>query len=386
MIAQGIKSAAEAGGHIMCLAYPVSRNNRPQGKDDYLLCSNFVRRVNHRLAYYSGLQGCFALGTTYRLLKKIQTFQPDLIHLHNIHGDFINLPMLFWYIKKYRIPLVWTLHDCWAFTGRCPHFIMVNCEKWKTGCFQCAYPPRAYPEGLLDQSKFNWTLKRRCFTDVENMALVAPSNWLASLVKTSFLKAYPVHVIHNGIDLSVFRPIESDFRKRYQITAKFILLGVSFSWDKRKGLDVFLDLFHRLEQTKYQIVLVGTDDEIDSQLPSNIISIPRTKNQTELVKIYSAADLFVNPTREETLGLVNVEALACGIPVVTFRTGGSPECMDESSGSVVECDDIDGLEHEIRRICASTPYSSENCIKRALAFDRELRFQEYVRLFEQICS
>lgn len=216
------------------------------------------------------------------------------------------------------------------------------------------------------------------------MTIVTPSKWLENLAKKSFLKKYPIEVIYNGIDLSVFRPVESSFKKSNGITARFILLGVSFGWSDRKGLDVFIELARRLDPKKYQIVLVGTDKNTRWQLPESIISIPRTQSQTELAEIYTAADLFVNPTREETLGLVNIEALACGVPAVTFRTGGSPECIDNSCGSVVECDDVDALECEIVRICEDRPYSREDCLKQAKKFDMMTCFQEYLQLYERV--
>jgi glycosyltransferase involved in cell wall biosynthesis len=223
--------------------------------------------------------------------------------------------------------------------------------------------------------------KKALFSGLD-MTIVTPSQWLADLVKQSFLKDYPVKVIHNGIDLNVFRPTDGDFRQRYGIPeSKKILLGVAFGWGVRKGLDVFVELAKRLDPEQYRIVLVGTDDRTDAQLPKNIISIHRTNNQQELAQIYTAADLFVNPTREEVLGMVNLEAIACGTPVVTFRSGGSPECVDDTCGSVVDCDDFDGLEREIRRICAERPYSAENCLKRAVEFDANERFREYIRLY-----
>ena len=195
---------------------------------------------------------------------------------------------------------------------------------------------------------------------------------------------HPIEVIYNGIDLSVFKPSESDLRQRYPIGHKRMLLGVAFDWGIRKGLDVFIELSRRLDREKYQIVLVGTDEDTRRQLPENIISIPRTQNQTELAEIYTAADLFVNPTREETLGLVNVEALACGTPVLTFRTGGSPECIDSSCGAVVGCGDVDGMEHKIIEVCERSLYPKEACRKRALAFDMNDRYLEYVQLYERI--
>jgi glycosyltransferase involved in cell wall biosynthesis len=227
-----------------------------------------------------------------------------------------------------------------------------------------------------------WNLKRRWFTGIENMTIVTPSQWLADLVKQSYLKNYPVNVINNGIDLAVFKPTESDFRNRHGLVGKKVVLGVAFGWGERKGLDVFVELSKRLPED-YRIVLVGTNSILDESLPADIVSIHKTQNQTELAEIYTAADVFANPTREEVLGLVNVESLACGTPVVTFKTGGSPECIDETCGSVVPCDDIDAMEKEIRRICEETPYSKDACLVRAQSFDMNERFEEYVKLYKE---
>lgn len=227
-----------------------------------------------------------------------------------------------------------------------------------------------------------WKCKRKWFTGIENCTIVTPSQWLADLVKQSYLKDYPVKVINNGIDLSIFKPTEGNFREKHGIVGKKVVLGVAFGWGKRKGLDIFIELTRRL-QKDYQIVLVGADDEVDKLLPFNIISIHRTQNQKELAEIYTAADVFANPTREEVLGLVNVESLACGTPVVTFKSGGSPECIDDTCGSVVDCDDVDAMEFEIRRICEKKTYSVEACIQRARKFDMNVRFDEYVSLYKE---
>lgn len=333
------------------------------------------------LSKTTGLVGFFSILPTALFLSKIKRYQPDIIHLHNLHGWYINLPMLFNYIKKHNIRVVWTLHDCWAFTGQCPHFTIAKCDKWKTGCHNCPQY-RLYPGSYVDRTKTMYNHKKKWFTGVQDLTIVTPSQWLANLVKESYLKDYPVKVINNGIDLSVFRHTASDFRDKHNCKDKILLLGVAFGWGKRKGLDVFIELAKRLDE-KYQIVLVGTDDDVEKELPNNVISIRRTQNQTELAKIYTAADIFVNPTREDNFPTVNIEAIACGTPVITFDTGGSPECIDQSCGSVIPCDDIDKMEREIIRIGTQKPYSKEACIARAMKFDMNDKFIEYVNLYRK---
>ena len=370
----------ERGGE----AYTFSMARRDYIPADHAHIGTRAENLMNRLI--SGSTGISDVGCrrgTIKMLQRIDEIQPDVIHLHNLHGWYVNIPMLFRYIKERKIKTIWTLHDCWSFTAKCPHFTISGCQKWKDGCFGCP-SLKDYPNTWVDQTRRMWKLKKKWFTGVEDLTIVTPSQWLADLVKQSFLKDYPVRVIHNGIDLDVFKPTPGDFRERYGIPAsKKILLGVAFGWGLRKGLDVFIELARRLDSEKYQIVLVGTDDKVDKQLPSSIISIHRTHDQKELAEIYTAADLFVNPTREENYPTVNMEAIACGTPVLTFRTGGSPEIVNEKIGSVVDCDDLDALEREIIRISNDMPYLEADCVLEAQDFDMHQRFEEYVALYEE---
>lgn len=340
----------------------------------------FENGIHYALGSSLGRNGEFSVFGTLQLINSLKKFKPDIIHLHNLHGFCICLPMLFNYIKKHNIKVIWTFHDCWAFTGQCPYFEVVQCEKWKTGCYECPQLD-IYPKSRIDNSKYMYGKKKEWFTGIKDLTVVTPSKWLSDLVKQSFFKEYPVKVINNGIDLSIFKPAKSNFREKYNCQDKYILLGVSFGWGKRKGLDVFIELSKRLSD-KFKIVLVGTDENVDKQLPENIISIHQTQNQKELAEIYSAADLFVNPTREENYPTVNMESIACGTPVVTFNTGGSSEILDESCGSVVKYNDIDALEKEILRIYENNPFSLASCLKRAESFCMNSKFKEYVDLYE----
>lgn len=376
-----IADQARARGHE-CKTFSRAWKNQTAPNPDHAFFGSYLSNgLHHAFATITGKNEEYSKKGTKKLVKILENYQPDLLHLHNLHGWFIHLPTLFAYIKKSGVRVVWTLHDCWAFTGHCPYFDMVSCDKWETGCFACPQY-KAYPNNLVDSSKRSYAKKQEWFLGIKDMTIVTPSKWLADLVKRSFLKDYPVQVINNGIDLSTFRPRESDFRKKYGLEDKYILLCVAFSWGKRKGLDALIELSKRLDK-RYQIVLVGTSENTEKQLPENIISIRKTQNQTELAEIYATADLFVNPTREENFPTVNIESLACGTPVLTFKTGGSPEIIDESCGAVVEKDDIDGMQREIERICAQTPYTSEACVRRASRFDKTDKFNEYTDLYER---
>lgn len=385
-IMMGIAEVARAQGHEVMCASPITTTNRNAGEDcGYYRIGTFnSRRVNVALARITGFNGCFAWFETYKLLKKIDEFKPDIIHLHNLHDSYINLPMLFSYIKKHNVPTVWTLHDCWSFTGQCPYFTIAKCDRWKAGCHNCPQY-KEYPASLYDNTKKMWQLKKKWFTGVKNMTIVTPSEWLAGLAKESYLKEYPIQVINNGIDLDVFKPTHSNFREQYGIPGdKYIVLGVSFAWGYRKGLDCFAEMAEKLGD-KYQIVLVGTDGEIDKKLPHNIISIHRTQNQKELAEVYSAADVFVMPTREENYPTVNMEAIACGTPVVTFDTGGSPEMLDDKTGIVVEANDIEATKKAIKDICEKKKCNDEEYIVAySKNFDMKKRFAEYIELYANV--
>lgn len=351
------------------------------GSSDYPLGIKYANEIAIKMqtlvSRISGNYGFEARSITERLIKELERISPNIIHIHNIHSHSCNLEILFKYIKEKNIKVYWTLHDCWAFTGYCPHFDMIGCDKWKTECNNC--PQSGQFSWFFDRSEYLYDKKKSAIEGTD-LTIITPSQWLAGLVKESFFKDYPVKVINNGIDLNVFKPTDSDFRKKHNLENKYMVLGVAFGWGKRKGLDVFCELAKRLDNKRYQIVLVGTNDDVDKLLPKNIISIHRTQNQHELAEIYTAADLFVNPTREENYPTVNMEAIACGTPVVTFNTGGSPEMLDSTCGTVVEKNDIDGIYNEIKRVCETQPYSKDDCLKRAERFDKNLRFTEYLNL------
>lgn len=317
--------------------------------------------------------------STRTIIAELERIRPDIVHLHNIHSHDCHLERLFSYLRERHIKIIWTFHDCWAFTGYCPHFTMAECGKWQERCHDCIQ--RKEYSWLFDRSSSLFDRKKELLKDLD-LTIVTPSEWLGGLVKRSFLKAYPVKVINNGIDLSVFRPEKSDFRRRYGVEDKKLVLGVSFDWGAKKGLDVFIELARRLPDD-YRIVLIGTNETVDALLPENILSIHRTQDQRELCEIYSAADVFVNPTREETYPTVNMESLACGTPVITFDTGGSPEIIDETCGRVVSRNDVDALENEIRRACENDLFSEQACTDRASHFDKKKRFEEYVKLYER---
>ena len=358
------------------ILYASGQSDYPLGRRYMSPCEVKWQTLRSRIC---GNYGLNSRGATRRMIALLEEISPQMVHLHNLHGHNCNLEMLFRYLRKKKIKVFWTFHDCWAFTAYCPHYDMIGCDQWRSeGCRKC--PQRKRYSWFFDRSRFLYEKKREMLTGLD-MTVITPSRWLAEQAKQSFLRTCDIRVIHNGIDLSVFRPRESDFRKRHRCEDTFLVLGVAFGWGERKGLDVFLELSKRLDE-KFQIVLVGTDDKVDQKLPPRVISIHRTKDQTELAEIYTAADLLFNPTREENYPTVHMESLACGTPVLSFATGGCAEMLDETCGMTVPKNDVDAAEQAIRYIYRERPFSRESCLKKAEAFSEKDRFEEYTKLYE----
>jgi len=381
-IMRQIAENAETKGHSYWIAIPKGRHNKTTSYEKTIwIGSRFSEDTHILLGRITGLQGCFSIVATWDFLNKLDKVNPDIIHMHNLHNSYINLPMLFSYIKTHNIKAVWTLHDCWAFTGHCPHFTAKKCDKWITGCNDCS-SFREYPCSFFDHSRWMWRHKKKWFSGIKNMVIVTPSKWLMGLTEKSFLGEYPTRVINNGVDLDIFRNRKSTFREKHNIEDKVIVLGVAFDWGYRKGLDVFVKLSSKLDD-RYKIVLVGTNDSIDRELPNNIISIHKTQNQIELAEIYSVADVLFNPTREDNYPTVNMEAIACDTPVITFRTGGSPETvLNESCGAVI--DDTEDIEYIYNQIVQITSRKDISCREYSSNFDKNARFDEYVKLYEDL--
>ncbi len=372
----GIADTARKQGYCVITFNP-SGNSQKKGISGNKTIGNiFERQLSSKINYYTGKQGRLNYYGTKKLLRDMDNIKPDIIHFHNLHSNYVNLKMLFDYINAHNIKVVWTLHDCWAFTGHCPYFDIARCEKWKTACHDCAMY-KEYPASRTDTSASEYEFKKRLFTGVKSMNIVTPSQWLADLTKQSFLKEYPVQVIFNGINLEKFHSGNSDFRDKYHLNGKFIVLGVAFSWGERKGQDRFEKLAEQLDD-RFQIVMVGINEQ--NVKSEKIICIKKTDNQEQLAEIYSAADVLLNPTREDNFPTVNIEALACGTPVLSYGAGGSAEAFDEKSGMVVSDETVvpvlDKLFYE--------NFKSEDCVNRGEQFEQELKFQEYVKLYDKL--
>lgn len=367
-------------GHEAKITYGFGTGTRVAQEDMLRFNTKFGYYRHNIAAKLTDRTGLYSARQTKRLVEYIKRYDPDVIHLHNLHGYYINYKVLFDYLAQAGKPVIWTLHDCWAFTGHCAYFTAAGCEQWKTHCSDCASLGE-YPVCYLKGDVYNnFETKKRAFTSVENMTIVTPSKWLADLVGESFLNKYPVEVIHNGIDLSVFRPKETDFKQRHGIADKTMVLAVANVWEKRKGLDDVLKLAEMLGED-YQIVIVGLSEKQAAEMPENTIGIQRTSSVDELVEIYSAADVFVNPSYEDNFPTVNIEALACGTPVVTYATGGCAEALDALSGIAVPTGDVEKMKEAISG-CGE--FEKEKVLQRAKNFDAKEKYNEYIKLYERL--
>ena len=350
----------------------------PSGMKSYQVSSKIGEYLHFAKSVLWDLHGLGSTAQTKKLIKWIDKIKPDIIHLHCIHGYYLNYKILFEYLNSTNIPVVWTFHDCWAFTGHCAHFFNAGCEKWKEGCRNCPLL-KEYPRAMIDNSDRNYKLKKKLFEENPNLHIVSVSEWLSSLVQESFLKETDNMVINNGIDINTFSPSQSSGEKPY-------ILGVASSWNQSKGLFDFYKIREKLSEEEYDIIIVGLTKEQIQDLPRGIKGVSRTESVSALAELYSGAFAFVNPTYADSFPTVNMEALACGTPVITYRTGGSPEIIDESSGIVVEQGDVGAIVEAIKHL-EDVPIASEVCRQRAVSlYNKEERFMDYIRLYEQILN
>ena len=380
-ICTDIAKALTGNGHESIIAFgrePVPAEFR---EDSVRIGSNFevYRHAASSLLFDSA--GFGSRSATYKFIDWIDGYNPDIIHLHSIHGYYINIEILFDYLARTNKPVVWTLHDCWAFTGHCPYFTAARCERWKTGCFDCPQKTKYPMSYLADRSRSNWIRKRELFSAVENMTIVTPSRWLSDLARESFLGKYPVKVICNGIDTGIFKPEASDFRERHSIGDKKIILGVASVWEERKGLKDFIKLSERLDDS-CKIVIAGLSKWQIAKMPKEILCIGRTDNTGELAGLYNAADVFLNLTYEDNYPTTNLEAQACGTPVITYCSGGSFETIQAENACYVDAGDIDGVYEAIKSVKAMNRIPGEtHCLP---SLDKNQMIEKYLEIYSDI--
>lgn len=365
------------------VAFGIGEPNRRENVTAIRIGNPLERKIHGAIRKLFDAEGYGSRAATNQLIRFCEANRIDVIHLHNLHGCYLNLKRWFRYLKEKNLPVIWTLHDCWPLTGHCAHFDYCGCEKWKTLCRRCPQK-KLYPQCVgIGGSSRNYRLKRKLFTSLGNLILVAPCRWLEDLFKDSFLKNIRTRVIYNGVDMEVFHPVASDLRLEHCLEGKRVLLAVASVWNNRKGLKALAELSEILDD-QYRIVIVGLAPEQILALPKTVLGLGPVSAPAELCAWYSAADCFVNPTLEDTMPLVNLEALACGTPVAAFRTGGCPEAVTAECGRIVEKGNVRALRDAAVEICESNVDFMQACLAQARRFSTENTVRDYFALYREV--
>lgn len=390
-IMQEIGELAIANGWKSYIAYSYARDGIKPCKSELVPVGGRIGILGHWLATrLFDRHGLASERDTKDFIRVIDEINPDIIHIHNIHGYFLNYKILFDYLARKNKPVVWTVHDCWLYTGHCYYYTFAGCNKWKKHCSRCPQKMKFPASYLFDRSFKNFEDKRKAFTSIQasNMYIVPVSEWIMGEMRDSFLKNANFTLIHNGIDTNVFNIYDGEeIKKKYGIEGKRLILGVASIWSREKGLFDFLEL-SKIMGPDEVIVLVGVDDSTRSKLPDNIIGIRRTENVHALAELYSAAEVFVNPTWQDNYPTVNMEAIACGTPVVAYDVGGATEVINEETGCAVRAGDIAGLYKAVKEIEAKgKAFYTPRCRDFAeMNFRKEDRYADYIRLYDEILS
>ena len=381
-IVLSIAQQLEEHGDACFIGYGVPEISEESRPFAYKIGGKLSRKVHGAIRKLMDMEGYGSILPTFILLKKINQYKPDIIHLHNIHGCYLNHRILFSYIRKHHIPVVWTLHDCWPFTGHCAYYDAAECEQWKTECKNCPQQLN-YPVCIgLDGSARNYRRKKALFNMPEQIRFAAPCHWMKQQLEKSFLKKYPAAVIVNGIDTDTFKPAESDLREQWHIGNRKLVLGIASEWDERKGLSYLLEAAKQLG-SDYIFAIIGLSESQTAVLPENAMAVPSTHDARVLAMWYSAADCLANPTLEDNMPTVNLEALACGTPVVAFDTGGCAEAIG-NCGCVVPKKDVHAFCQKLTEYCALKADITEQCLYRAKQFQMARMGEQYIKLYEEL--
>ena len=385
-IMKEIGEIAITAGWESYIAYSGARDGVPQHSSRLIPVGNKLDLAIHAVATrLFDAHGLVSRRATKQLIRRIREIDPDIVHIHNVHGYWLNYPLLCRYLQESGKPVIWTVHDCWLYTGHCYYYSAARCDKWSTGCGHCPQK-RAFPASwLFDRSARNWRDKQRAFGSLDRLTIVPVSDWIRSEMARSFLKDKPFQVIHNGIDLEVFKPKAAEGTQHPDGT---VILGVATLWHEEKGVRDFVQLAGMLRDDEHLILVGRMSEEQRAAFPANVQLVARTENVAKLAALYAGATAFVNPTWQDNYPTVNLEAIACGTPVVTYRTGGSVEAISEGTGFVVEQGDVAGLLARVRELAAQDRQAiAARCRARALEqFSKQERYQDYIRLYENLAA
>lgn len=377
-IAEAIGHLALKKGWDSMIAY--GRVYSPSESQLIRIGTDFDINIHGIATRFFDAHGIASKNSTKKFIEKVSLYNPDIIHLHNIHGYYLNYPILFKWLKEWGGPVVWTLHDCWPFTGHCAYYSYQKCYKWQEKCCECPQL-KAYPASFWkDRSYKNFLQKKLWFTSLANLHIVTVSDWLKHEVEQSFLGDYDIRTIHNGIDLNVFKPLRNQKR-----SDKFIILGVANVWEERKGLKDFISL-RKILSDKYEIKLVGLSESQISSLPEGIIGIGRTANVNQLVELYSNADIYINASVEETLGMTTIEAMACGTPTIVYDSTACSEPIEKNICKAVPANDIFALKKMIEIIESEKNHQQPKILRAWVEthFDQRNCFKEYIDLYQEL--
>ena len=385
-IAFEIAKLAESQGMECRVGYGVPGVPREAETLSIRIGRPWERKLHGALRKLMDGEGYGSYFATRRFLKEMRAFHPDVVHLHNLHGCYLHLPTLFGALKRMGVPVLWTLHDCWPFTGHCAYYDLCGCDRFETECHHCPQK-HAYPECIgLSRAGANHRAKKRWLTALPNLTFVAPCEWMKRQVERSFMKGAPVRVIPNGVDLTTFHPMEAEaveLRRKYGLENAQVLLAVASEWDARKGLKDLLLCREHWDQS-CRLVIIGLSGEQIAALPKGVLGLTHTESPQELAAWYTAADCLVNPTMEDNLPMVNLEAIACGTPVAVYHTGGCGDEVDETCGRVVSRGDALALARAAATLCGEKPRLREGCLRRAEGFEAGKMFQAYVDLYREV--
>ena len=385
-IMREIGELAIAAGWESYVAYSGARDGMPPHSSHLVPVGDKLDLAIHAVATrLFDAHGLASRRATRQLIRRIREIDPDIIHIHNIHGYFLNYPLLCKYLKESGKPVIWTVHDCWLYTGHCYYYSAAHCDKWRTGCGHCPQK-RAFPASLVfDRSARNWRDKQRAFGSLDNLTIVPVSDWIRQEMASSFLADKRFLVFHNGIDLDTFRPEAAEGAPRRDGT---VILGVASLWHEEKGFEDLVKLAGMLRSDEHLVMIGRMSDEQRQRMPDGVELIERTENVGKLAALYATATAFVNPTWQDNYPTVNLEAIACGTPVVTYRTGGSVESVTEGTGFVVEQGDVAGMLARVRELAAEDRAAlAARCREYALAhFRKEDCYQNYIRLYENLAA
>lgn len=383
-ICESIGLKAMANGWTVYQAHGL-KYSRPSSLKTYAVCSKLGEFRHTIKSFLFDAHGLSSKKETKRLIAWIESISPDVIHLHNLHGYYLNYQILFEFLSKYGRPIVWTMHDFWPITGHCAHFDYIGCDKWKTECRNCPQSS-SYPRSLfIDKSSRNFNAKRNAFTSVNNLTVVTVSDWVKSLYKESFLNKYPIQTIHNGVNTEIFKPTRSKLRSKLGLKDKFVMLGVASPWYPLKGFNDYLSLSNVLPKDCV-IIMIGLTRKQIKELPPNIIGIERTDSKQELAQFYSMADVTLNLSYQETFGMTTIEGMACGTPAIVYNRTASPELVTPQTGIVVNAGDIKELLRAIIFIKdkGKNPFTN-SCRDTVLTeFNEDNQIRRYVNLYNKV--